>query len=85
MTPEERAQFVADIAEAIRDTVPSPLTADESQWVRMAIKREAQSIAFREAVIRHTTSGLMLLGVVGVLAFFGGLLADFAAAHGWKR
>lgn len=85
MTPEERAQFVADIAEAINDTIPSPLTADESQWVRMAIKREAQSIAFRKAVIRHTTSGLVLMGVVGLLAFFGSLLGDFAAAHGWRK
>ena len=85
MTDDDRAQFVADIAAAIHETMPSPLSSEETQWVRMAIKREARSMAFREAVIRHTTSGLVLLGVVGVLAFLGGLIGDYASAHGWKR
>lgn len=85
MTDEDRARFVADIAEAIHESMPAPLTADERNWVRLAIKKEAQSIDFRNAVIKHTTSGLVLLGIVGLLAFLGGLLADFAVAHGWKR
>lgn len=85
MTDEDRARFVADIAEAIHESMPAPLTPDERAWVRLAIKKEAQSIEFRSAIIKHTTSGLMLLGIVGLLAFFGGLIGDFAAAHGWKK
>jgi len=85
MNNEERAQFVADVAEAIRDSVPAPLTVEEGQWVRMAIKKEAQSIEFREAVIRHTTSGLVLMIIVGIVAFFGTLIGDYAAAHGWRK
>jgi len=84
MTPEERAQFVADIAEAINDTIPSPLSLEEAQWVRMAIKREAQSIAFRQAVIEKTTGALIIAAMLAVGGFVWTVLREYGITHGWK-
>lgn len=84
MTPEDRALFVADIAEAIRATVPSPLSSDETQWVRMAIKREAQSIAFRQAVIEKTTGALIVAAVIAIGGLVWTVLREYGTAHGWK-
>lgn len=84
MTPEERAQFVADVAEAINNTIPSPLSLDEAQWVRMAIRKEAQSIAFRQAVIEKTTGALIVAAVVTIGGFIWTVLREYGIAHGWK-
>lgn len=84
MTDEERARFVQDIAEAIHESVPAPLSGDEARWVRMAIKREAQSIAFRQAVIEKTTGALIIAFGIFVGSLFWGVIKEFAANHGWK-
>lgn len=84
MSPEERAQFVADVAEAINNTIPSPLSLDEAQWVRMAIRKEAQSIAFRQAVIEKTTGALLVAAVLAVSGFIYSVLREYGIAHGWK-
>lgn len=47
MTPEERAEFVADVAAAIGRVTEPVLTEEEQQWVRLAIQKEAQSIKLR--------------------------------------
>jgi hypothetical protein len=79
MTPEERAEFIADVAAAIR-AVPATLTDDEQRWVRMAIQREAQSIELRKAIIQKTLAGLAWSAIVGL----GYLILDFAKNHGFK-
>ena len=77
MTPEERAEFIADVAAAIRVAEPV-LSEEEQQWVRLAIRKEAQSIALRQAVIEKTLGGLAWSLIVGI----GYLLLDFARNHG---
>jgi len=81
MTPQERQEFVADVSDAIRLRVTDKqLTDDEAQWVRLAIQKEVQTIAFRKAVIEKTLSALVWSVIVGV----GLLLLDGLKAHGWK-
>jgi deoxyribose-phosphate aldolase len=56
------------------------LSEEERMWVRMAIKREAQSIKLRQAIIEKTLTGLlwMLILWVGVVFY------EYIKAHGWK-
>lgn len=58
-----------------------PLNDDEAEWVRLAIRKEAQSIQLRQAVIEKTLAGLIWAAVVGL----GYLLLDYLKAHGWKQ
>lgn len=80
MTAEERAELVLEITTALTCATKPQLTDEELQWVRLAIKREAQSIALRQAVIEKTLVGLvwMLVCAVGYIFF------DWAKAHGFK-
>jgi len=81
MTPEERAEFVADVASAIKASEPIPvLTEEEQQWVRLAIQKEAQSIKLRQAVIEKTLAGLVWSAIV----WLGVVFLDFAKNHGFK-
>lgn len=52
----------------------------EHHWVRLAIKREAQSIALRQAIIEKSLAGLVWSAIVG----FGVILFEYLKAHGWK-
>ena len=79
MTPEERAELVADIATALK-YAPTQLTDQEQDWVRMAIQREAQSIALRRAIIEKSLISLAWSAIVGG----GYVLLDFAKNHGFK-
>ena len=81
LTPEERAQFIADVAAAIKAAEPAPiLTEEEQQWVRLAIQKEAQSIKLRQAVIEKTLAGLVWSGLAGL----GYVVIDFLKNHGFK-
>ena len=76
MTPEERAEFIADIAAAIRLRITDkPLTEQESEWVRLAIRKEAQAIEFRKAIIEKSLSALIgsiLIAIAGAfMVWFG--------------
>jgi hypothetical protein len=74
MTPDERTEFINDIAAALRLRVTDrPLTEQESEWVRLAIKKEAQAIEFRKAIIEKSLSALIVAA----------MLAIAAAAMGW--
>lgn len=77
MTPAERAEFIADIAAAIRiRSTDTNLTADQVRWVELAIQKEAQSIEFRRAIIEKSLSAL--LGS-SLLAF-----GVWVASHVWR-
>ncbi len=79
MTPQERAEFIADVAAAIQ-IAPPALTDDEQRWVRMAIQREAQSIELRKAIIEKTLGGLVWAALAGL----GFVVVDFFKNHGFK-
>lgn len=82
MTPKERQELINDIAEAMREsaaTLPS-LSVEELQWVRLAIQKEAQSVALRQAIIEKTLTGL----VWGAILFIGAAIVEWARSHGLK-
>lgn len=79
MTPEERKAFVADVAAAITSSAPV-MSDEERRWVQMAMKRQAQSIELRQAIITHTFKGLIWAGVIALFILF----KEWAMAHGFK-
>ncbi len=79
MTPQDRDELIKAIAAEIRTSAPV-LSDDELVWVRMAIKKEAQSIKLRQAIIEKSLSSLVWSGVVAI----GYLFVQWAAAHGYK-
>ena len=79
MTNEERTELISDIVSAIRNSEPV-LTSEEIQYVRMAIKREAQSIAFRNAIIEKSLTGLVWAAILGL----GYVIKEWLNSHGLK-
>ena len=79
MTPQERADFVSDVAAAIQ-SAPAVLSEEEQRWVRMAIQKEAQSIELRKAIIEKTLGGLVWSAIAGL----GFVFLDFLKNHGLK-
>ena len=79
MNPEERALLIAEITEAVK-VIPTVLSDDEQRWVRMAIKKEAQSIAFRTAIIEKSLLGVVAMIGAGVIY----IIADFLKNHGFR-
>jgi len=82
MTPDDRANLVAEIAQAIRDTDPAMpgLTDDEQRWVRLAIQAEAQRAELRQAIIEKSITSLVWSGIAGL----GYILLSYATSHGYK-
>lgn len=82
MTPQERKELIADITEAMMSAShpPPSLSDDELHWVRLAIKKEAQSVALRQAIIEKTFTGL----VWGVILFLFAAIVEWAKSHGFK-
>lgn len=74
----------AIVGNAMKNHAPPGLNEEELHWVKLAIKREAQSIDFRKAVIEKTFTGVIwaLLGALGTGLWV--LIKDYAALHGWK-
>jgi hypothetical protein len=81
MTPQERTEFIDDIATMIRRTQVVPqISHEQLQWVNLAIQKEAQSIALRQAIIEKTLGGLVWAGIVGL----GYILLGWLTQHGYK-
>ena len=70
---------------AVREAVlEHALSAEERQWVRLAIQSEAQSIKLRQAIIEKTTTALVWAVIVGFGAAFWTVVREYAIAHGWR-
>ena len=81
MTPDERIEFAAEIAAAIRiRSTDTGLSEEEQRWVRLAIQVEGQKLEFRKTVIEKTLLSLIWAGVVG----FGYIILGWATNHGYK-
>ncbi len=65
------------VQEAIKRHV---LTSEETQFVKLALKREARREAFQTAVIEKSLIGLVFL----VFSFIGVAVYDWAIKHGYK-
>lgn len=82
MSPDERKEFIADIAAAIQLQVPvASFDVDEVTALKLLIKKQEQSIKFRQAIIEKSMSALVWAAIVGI-AIVG---REYAVAHGmWK-
>ena len=81
MTKEEREELITAIVAAVRTrNTDKQLSPDEAQWVRMAIKKEAQSIELRKAIIEKSLAGLVWMCILGI----GSVFLSWATAHGYK-
>ena len=80
---EERDSMTLEmIQSAVQQAMPSSLMSeDEHAWVKLAIKREAQMISFRQAVIEKTLIGLVWAGIVALVL----VIREYAIAHGMWR
>lgn len=76
MNPSERAELIADLTAALKSS--SHLSEEEQQWVRLAIRKEAQSISLRQAIIEKTLIGLVWMGILGIIY----ILKEFLFNHG---
>ena len=54
-----------------------PLTSDEVQWVRLAIKAEVERAELRKAIIEKTLTGLVWTAVCALGVYF----VDWFQAH----
>lgn len=77
MTKEELVKLLKEVV--IEAVESHPLSDDEVQWVRMAIKAEAERASLRKAIIEKSLASLFWLCVVGA----GSWIADYIANH-WK-
>lgn len=80
LTEEDRTAIAFQLGELLREAPGPHLSDDEKRWVRMAIKKEAQTIAFRQAVIEKSLAGLLWAAI----AFAGYLLMEFLKFKGYK-
>ena len=80
MTPDERAELVADIISAIHAATP-PITEEETRWVRQAIQLQCERAKFRKAIIEKTLAGLIWAVLIGL----GYIFVEWAALHGFKK
>jgi len=65
------------VQEAIRGHI---LTPEESQFVKLALKREARREAFQTAIIEKSLIGLVFM----VFTFLGLTIFEWAVKHGFK-
>lgn len=79
MNAAERKELILEITTVFAAHAPV-LTDEEQRWVQMAIKKEVQSIAFRNAVIEKSIIGLLAMFGAGVFYVF----VDFLKNHGFK-
>lgn len=91
MTPQERQDFVTDIAAAVHEaqTVKTnELSDEEKQWVKLAIQAQAQRIRLRQAIIEKTLVALIWVAITtaGALIVSGlsHIVADVAKLNGPK-
>ena len=86
VTREELLTIVRDaIVEAPQHQWSNaPLSPEEQEWVRTAIKAESTKLAFRKAVIEKTTVALVWAAIVISTTFAWQVFREWLIAHGYK-
>ena len=75
MTPQERAEFITDIALALtaKQEPTEVLSDDEVRALKLFIKKQEQSIALRQSIIEKSLTALLIAAALGL----------FGMATGW--
>lgn len=81
MTPIERQEFISDIVQALA-TAQSSQHDTEHEWVKLAMQKEAQTIAFRKAIIEKTILTLLGLAITGFFGFCFVVVRDYLIHNG---
>lgn len=79
-TARELVEEVKHLRDDLLSRPAALMTHEEHEWLKLAIKREAQSVELRRAIIEKTLTGLAWAAVLGV----GAIFLDYLRAHGWK-
>ena len=70
MTPDEREEFIdavgAVVAAAVASDRAAPYPPEHAKWVELAIKKQAQSVSLRQAIIEKSITGLVWAGIIGL-------------------
>ena len=75
----------AIVQQAVRDAMPKALLSDDQhEWVELAIAKQKQQIAFRQAVIEKTLLGVIWAILAGGATIIWMVLKEYAGLHGWK-
>ena len=75
---QTKSELITLLKEAVLEAVEHhPLTDEEIQWVRMAIKAEAERAALRKAIIEKTLTGLVWMAVVGAATLLWSGFKDY--------
>jgi len=83
---ERTATMRETIASAVRDSMPQALLTDrQHRWVEMAIEREAQTLAFRRAIIEKTTGALVWAIIAGLALLIWVPMREFIQLHFWNK
>jgi hypothetical protein len=77
LTKEDLVALLKEVVSEYAQT--HPLSSDEIEWVRMAIRSEADRAKLRKAIIEKSLAGLIWVA----LLTGGGWLVDYVASH-WK-
>ena len=72
--------IMADDLAKITRSIEHNLSPDESRWVKLAIQKEVQTIALRQAIIEKSITSLVWSAIVG----FGYILLAWATSKGFK-
>lgn len=81
MTEDDHKAIAAMVVEIMaKKIVSNPLTDEERHWVRLAIKKEGQSIEFRKSIIEKSMGGL----IWSALLFVGYMVMEFLRAKGFR-
>lgn len=72
-----RGMVREEITEAIK---AHALTAEEREWLSLAMRREARREKVHQAIVEKSLAGLVWAGVVGL----GVVFYEYIKAHGWK-
>jgi len=77
---QTKVELIQMLKEAVKEAVEAhPLSPDEVNWVRMAIKAEAERASLRKAIIEKSLAGLAWMALAGI----GTWAVSFVADH-WK-
>lgn len=77
-------QDIVDILQETLEAQTRQLSEEEVRYIRLAIRAEAEKLAFRKAVIEKTITSLIWAAIVLTGTTFYHVFREWLVAHGYK-
>ena len=77
-------QDIVDILQETLESHQNQLSEEEIRYVRLAIRAEAEKLAFRKAVIEKTITSLIWAAIVIAGTALYHVVREWLVAHGYK-